>query len=229
MKDKNKPSYLQHRHRIKEKYKLNGFSGWLEYEILEYILFYAIPQKDTKLIAKELLRRFKTIKGVLDANENELEEVSGISKHSSLFLKMFKDISKIYLENEIQRRDVLSTPHAVVDYFKTVLGGAYDEELRVLFLDNGNKLIKAEVIQKGTVNQSVVYPRKIVERALYHHAVSIILAHNHPGGTLNPSQEDKSVTQRVKSALQTVDISLLDHIIIGSNEGYFSFREIGLL
>jgi DNA repair protein RadC len=98
----------------------------------------------------------------------------------------------------------------------------------MLFLDGRNQLIESETLKTGTVNRAVVFPRKIVERALYHHAVSVIVAHNHPSGALEPSVEDKDVTRSIKNALQTVDISLLDHIIIGGN-GYFSFKNKGFI
>jgi len=218
-----KPSYLGHRQRIKEKYEKSGIDGWLDYEVLELVLSYAIPRKDTKPIAKELLSRFKTINGVLDSDRKELRTVTGISEHTALFLKLLKDVAILYMENGIHNRDLLSSPQVVFDYLKASLKGAVDEEFKMLFLDSRNQLISVETFKIGTVNRSVVYPRKVVERALYNHAVGVIIAHNHPAGTLQPSQDDRGVTKTIKEALKTVDITLLDHIIIGNND-YYSFR-----
>ncbi len=216
-------SYRGHRQRIKEKYEKNGIAGWLDYEVLELVLSYAIPRRDTKPIAKELLSRFKTINGVLDADRKDLATITGVSEHTALFLKLLKDIAVLYTEHGIHNRDLLSSPQVVYDYLKTSLKGASDEEFKILFLDGRNQLITVESFATGTVNRSVVYPRKVVERALYHHAVGVIIAHNHPAGTLQPSQEDREVTKAIKDALKTVEITLLDHIIIGNND-FYSFR-----
>lgn len=223
-----KTSYIGHRQRIKDKYKKSGIDGWLDYEILELVLSYSIARKDTKPIAKELMSRFKTINGVLNADSKELESVSGISEHTTLFLKLLKDIAVLYLEDDLHNKDLLSSSEAVFNYLKASLKGCTDEEFRSLFLNSRNQLIAGEMLQTGTVNRSVVYPRKIVERALHQHAVGVIVAHNHPAGTLTPSAEDITVTKAIKEALNTVDIKLLDHIIIGGS-GYFSFNEKELL
>lgn len=219
-----KPNYIGHRHRIKEKYEKCGIDGWLDYEVLELALSYAIPRKDTKPIAKELLSRFKTINGVLNANKKELIAVTGISGHTALLLNLLKDIAVLYAKNGLHNRDLLASPQVVYDYLKVALKGAVDEEFKILFLDGRNQLIAIESFETGTVNQSVIYPRKVVERALYNHAVSVIIAHNHPAGSLEPSQEDREVTKAIKDALKTVEVTLLDHIIIGNND-YFSFKK----
>lgn len=221
-------TYIGHRQRIKDKYKKSGIDGWLDYEVLELVLSYAIVRKDTKPIAKELMTRFKTINGVLDADIRELKSVSGVSEHTSLFLKLLKDIAVLYLKNDLHSKDLISSPELVFDYLKASLKGCVDEEFKALFLNGRNQLIAVEVLQTGTVNRSAIYPRKIVERALYHHAVGTIVVHNHPAGTLTPSKEDCAVTKSIKDALTTVEISLLDHIIIGGND-YFSFNKKGLL
>lgn len=223
-----KPTYTGHRQRIKDKYRKSGIKGWLDYEVLELVLIFAIARKDTKPIAKELIARFKTINGVLDADSKELQTISGISEHTTLFLKLLKDIAVLYLKNDLHNKDLLSSPDLVFDYLKASLKGRVDEEFKALFLNGRNQLIAVETLQTGTVNRSAVYPRKIVERALYHHAVGIIIAHNHPAGTLKPSKEDATVTKAIKDALKTVEISLLDHIIIGGND-FFSFNKKGLL
>jgi len=215
-----------HRQRMKEKYKKGGFNGWLGYEILEFALFYCIPRIDTKPLAKKLLKKFKTVRGVLDADRKELEEIDGVSEHLKVFLNFLRNIAVRYMEDGLYKKNLLSSPDLVFNYLNASVGSSKDEEFKAIFLNNRNRLLAVETIQKGTVNKSAVYPRKIVERALYNHAVGVIVAHNHPGGGLRPSADDYSVTKALSNALKTVDISLLDHIIIGS-DGYFSFREKG--
>jgi len=164
----------------------------------------------------------------LDADREELESVPGISEHAALFFSLLKDIAILYLESGLHNKNLLSSPEVVYAYLKASLKGSADEEFKALFLNGSNQLIAVETLQTGTVNRSVVYPRKIVERALYHHAIGVIIAHNHPAGTLKPSQDDCAVTKAVKDALKTVEINLLDHIIIGGND-YFSFNKKGLI
>ena len=223
-----KPTYIGHRQRIKDKYQKSGIDGWLDYEVLELVLSYTIARKDTKPIAKELIARFKTINGVLDADRKELKNIQGISEHTALFFSLLKNVAILYLENELHNKNLLSSPEMVFDYLKASLKGSTDEEFKTLFLNNRNQLISIETLQTGTVNRSVVYPRKIVERSLYHHAVGVIISHNHPAGTLKPSKDDCAVTKVIRDALKTVEISLLDHIIISYND-YFSFKSKGLL
>ena len=221
---KDPPHYAGHRKRLKEKYKINGIDGWLDHEVLEFALAFAIPRKDTKPIAKELLSNFKTFNGILDADFDKLNKIKGISEHTALFIRFMKDITVRYFEKELINKDLISTPEAVYDYLKASLKGISDEEFKALFLNNENRLLALETIQKGTINKSVVYPRQIVERALHNHAAGVIIAHNHPSGSLKPSNSDIKITKIIRDALDTIDIPLLDHIIIGGN-GYFSFKE----
>lgn len=222
-----KPSYTGHRKRLKEKYKKCGIGGWLDYEVLELALSYAVPRRDTKPAAKELISQFKSINGVLDAGAEDIKTVKGVSEHTALFLRLLKDIFILYSENRLYDKDLLSSPESVYDYLKISLKGAVDEEFKALFLNSRNQLVSVETLQTGTVNKAVVYPRKVVERALSNHAAGVIIAHNHPAGTLKPSKEDIDVTKAVKEALKTVDINLIDHVIIGG-AGYFSFIDSGL-
>lgn len=221
-------TYIGHRKRIKEKYKKSGLSGWLDYEVLEFLLGFVIPRKDTKPIAKEVLTKLKTFNKVLDADIKELESINGISEHSALFIHLLKDITLYYLENELYNKDLISSPEAVYNYLKALLKGTQNEEFIVLFLNNRNCLLAVETIEKGIVNKAIVYPRKIVERTLYHHSANIIISHNHPGESLIPSEEDNKITKFIKDALKTIDVNLLDHIIIGGNK-YFSFKENNIL
>lgn len=220
--------YSGHRRRLKEKYKSGGLDTWLDYEVIEFALSFAIPRRDTKQISKALIARFGTLSGILEANKEELQSISGINEHTTLFIHLLKDIARLYLKNTLLDKDLVSSPELVVNYLKASLKGGIDEEFHSLFLNKSNRLITAETIQKGTVDKAIIHPRKIVERALHNHAASIIIAHNHPGGSVKPSVDDYNVTDMIKNALKTVEISLLDHIIISSNN-YFSFKEQNLI
>ena len=224
-----KPDYLNHIQRSRKKYLKSGLDNWHDYEILELILTYAIPRKDTKPIAKALLRKFKSIRGVFDAEMEELNKVSGIGANAAILINLFKEVVSLYLlEDLLEQKNVISSPKAVYNYLQASLRGSKDEIFKVIFLNTANRPVKAETIHVGTVNKGVVYPRKVVEHALKNKATSVILAHNHPGGSLTPSEDDKNITQALIKALGTVDVNVLDHIIIGF-EGYFSFKEHKLI
>lgn len=224
----NKPDYLGHRERIKNKYGQNGFCGWQDYEVLELVLTFCIPRKDTKPIAKELVKRFKTFAGVLDASPQQLMDVNGIGKNAATFLKVLKDSSAHYLKAHAVSKDYISDPQVFTDYIRSFLKGQRNETVMAVFLDKQNAVLKTGVLQSGTVDKAVVFPRQVVEQALEHKAVNVILAHNHPAGACKPSQADLDVTDRIASALKTVEISLLDHIIISEN-AYFSFNDHNLI
>ena len=224
-----KPDYLNHRQRIREKYLKSGLDNWHDYEILELILTYAIPRKDTKPVAKALLRKFKSIRGVFDAEMEVLNKVNGIGANATILINLFKEVVSLYLlQDLLEQENVISSPKAVYNYLQASLRGSKDEIFKVIFLNTANRPVKAETIHVGTVNKAVVYPRKVVEHALKNKATSVILAHNHPGGSLTPSEDDKNITQALIKALGTVDVNVLDHIIIGL-EGYFSFKEHKLI
>ena len=223
------PDYLGHRQRIRQKYQKSRFDNCHDYEILELILTYAIPRRDTKPIAKALLRKFKSVRGVFDAEIEALNTVNGIGANAATLINLFKEVVSLYLlENLLEQENIISSPKAVYNYLQASLRGAKDEIFKAIFLNTANRPVKAETIHVGTVNKAVVYPRKVVEYALKNKAVSVILAHNHPGGSLTPSEDDKNITQALIKALGTVDVNVLDHIIIGT-EGYFSFKEHRLI
>jgi DNA repair protein RadC len=222
------PHYTGHRQRIKRKYLSAGLANWTDYEVLEFILSFSIERKDTKPSAKALIARFRTLGGVLEAAPPDLSSVEGITEHSAVLLKLFKDVAALYLKGKTFAGDAITSPESAIEYLTVLLKSVTDEEFHVLLLDTANRVLAIENIQKGTVNKSVVYPRKVVERALFNHAAGVILVHNHPGDTLRPSNDDQLATKAIQKALSTVDIPLLDHIII-ARSGYYSWKEHGLL
>ena len=180
-----------------------------------------------------LIEKFKTINGVFDADPDELQSVRGVGENTAVLIALIKDLQKIYLSNRLDPGILISSPASARDYLLSALRGERNEKIVVLFLNKGNKPLKVEVLQEGTVDRAPLYPRKVVEKALKYHASAIIIAHNHPGGTLRASEQDKEITRVLKDAVSTFDIKLLDHIIIGDGttglEGYYSFKEEGLL
>ncbi len=222
-----KPDYLGHRQRIKAKFEQQGLKGWPDYEVLELLLSYAAPRKDSKTIAKALLSKYRTLVNVLNAEVADLQRIKGIAHHSALFLKLLKDVAVLYAQHELHARNLLSSPQLVYAYLKARLKGEGREEFIVLFVDNRNCLIAVEHLSTGTVTEASVHPRTVVERAFYHQAVGVIIAHNHPGRSLEPSVQDQQLTKKLKGALATVDLHLLDHIIIAGND-YYSFKAHGL-
>lgn len=223
-----KPHYLQHRQRLRERFQKAGVEGLHDYELLELLLTYAIPRKDVKPIAKELIKRFGSLSGVLDASQKELESVSGLGSISATLIRLVKELCGAYLAEQMKRRDVLSSPQAVVDFARAKLGGLPHESFMVIYLNTKNEVIEHEIVHEGTIDRAVIYPRRILEAALTHHAAGIILVHNHPSGHPEPSDEDKRLTRAIADAGRPMDIRVLDHIIIGKGD-YFSFREERLL
>ena len=222
------PHYLGHRQRLKEKYLTCGLEGFHDYEIMELLLTYGIPRKDVKEPAKELLKRFGGLKGVLDAGIDELREVRGLNAHTAVLVKLVKDIGAVYLLQKAQERPQISCTAELIDFCKTAMGALKDEEFRVCYLDAQNRIIAMETVQEGIVNQAVVYPRKVLERALQWKASAIILVHNHPSGHVRPSDADIRLTRTIQETARTLDILVHDHLIIGENR-FFSFREEGLM
>ncbi len=222
------PHYLKHRKRLRERFEKSGVGGFHDYESLELLLTYAIPRRDVKPLAKSLIAQFGSLSGVLDANSRELASVDGIGQRSALLIPLIKELCTEYMAEKLKSRDLLSSPGAVVDFARMKLAALPHEDFMVIFLNVKNEIITYETIHEGTVDRAVVYPRKIIESALAHHAVGLILIHNHPSGHPEPSAEDKAITNAIASACRPMDIRVLDHVVIGRN-GYFSFAEEGLL
>jgi DNA repair protein RadC len=222
------PDYIEHRKRLREKFLKAGAEGFHDYELLELLLTYAIPRVDVKPPAKALMKRFGTLNAVLDATQSELAPVRGMGPTSAVLIRLIKELFAAYLAEQMEGKDVLSSPGAVVDFARVKLAGLPHEAFMVIYLNVKNRVIDHEVLQEGTVDRAIVYPREIIKAALTNKAAGLILSHNHPSGDPEPSQEDKHLTRSVIEAARTVEIRVLDHIIVGKN-GYFSFQENRLL
>jgi DNA repair protein RadC len=219
-----KPGYLEHRKRLRGRFRKGGAEGMQDYELLELLLTYAVPRRDVKPYAKELMARFGGLSGVLDAAPKDLEEILHIGPVSSTLIVLVKKLCEEYLAEKMKSRDSLSSPQAVLDFARLKMAGLPHEAFMVIFLNTKNKVLDSKVIQEGTVDRAVIYPRRIVEEAISRHAASLILVHNHPSGHSDPSPEDRDLTRSIVEAARTIDLRVLDHVIVGK-EGYFSFME----
>ncbi len=217
-----------HRERLRKKFMTAGMDALHDHEVLELILTYVVRQQDVKDRAKELLREFGTLKEVVDAEIEDLEKVPGIGKNSAILLKLVKEVAALYLKQKAKEKRQVSCTTELLDFCRTVMGAKKDEEFCVIYLDAQNQIIEFETIQKGIVNQAVVYPRQVLESALKKKASAIILAHNHPSGHVRPSDADIRLTKTIQETAKVLDILVHDHIIIGENR-FFSFREEGLM
>ena len=216
-----------HRNRVRERYLNTGLDTFQDYEALELLLFYAIPRKDTKSTAKNLIARFGSLPAVLDATVEELTEAD-LSPNAAILLKLVPDMNRYYA---VKTDGAGQKVHSTSDAGKILCAMFQHEQtesVRLLCLNAGGKVLKLALLNEGDINAVHFSVRKIVETALSAKAVSVILAHNHPGGTLTPSREDLDATNSAKAALSTVGIQLLDHLII-SGDGYCSLREEGYL
>jgi len=222
------PHYKDHRQRLKKKFAESGIDAFHDYEVLELLLSYAIPRKDVKPLAKELLREFGSLKGVVDAEAGSLEKINGISSHTAILIKLIKDMGTLYLKEKARDKPQITCTTELLNYCKTYMGGLKDEQFCVIYLDAQNKMTDIETIQEGIVNQAVVYPRKVLENALKQKASAIIMVHNHPSGHVKPSDADIRLTKTIQETARILDIIVHDHIIIGENR-FFSFREEGLI
>ncbi|MEM7009116.1 MAG: DNA repair protein RadC [Thermodesulfobacteriota bacterium] len=222
------PHYLHHRKRLRERFHKAGAQAMHDYELLELLLTFSIPRRDVKPVAKKLIETFGSLSGVLDAEQKELENVSGVGAMSASLIRLVKELYLSYLDESMKNQDALSSPEAVIEFCRIKLSGLRNEAFMVIYINVKNEVIDYALLQEGTLDSVAVYPRKIVETALSHHASGVILVHNHPSGNPMPSKEDKILTKEITDAAYALDIRVLDHLIVG-REGYFSFMENDLI
>jgi len=223
-----KPHYHGHRARLRQRFLQGGAGALQDYELLELLLTYAIPRADVKPLAKGLLQHFGSVSRVLDAAPTALMEVAGLTEASATLLPLVKACAAYYLKEGVLKRPKIASLSALVDYCRTAMGGLADEQFRVIFLNSQNEITAEEIVQEGTVNQTVVYPRKVLELALKHKATGLILVHNHPSGNLTPSAADLELTRSLVKASHALNLTVHDHLII-SRHGYFSLAEKNML
>lgn len=217
-----------HRQRLKRRFLEEGLENFDEVNVLELLLFYAIPQKDTNPIAHDLLARFGSLAGVLEAPAEALRAVPGVGEHAATLIALTTALSRYYMVSRAQAACVLTTVAQCGDYLVPRFFGLRDETVCLLCLDAKCQVLCCKTVGHGSVNSAGVPMRKIIEQALAANATSVILAHNHPSGIALPSQDDIAVTQRLQIALDAVGIVLADHIIV-ADEDFVSMADSGLL
>jgi DNA repair protein RadC len=222
------PHFHGHRQRLRERFLDAGSVALADYELLELLLFPALPRSDVKPLAKTLIDRFGGFAGVINADIAALQEIPGLGITSAIALKAVQAAIQRVLKAEVIDRPILSSWQGVLDYCHVAMAHARIEEFRLLFLDRRNALIADEVQQRGTVDHTPVYPREVVKRALDLGASAIILVHNHPSGDPTPSKADIEMTREVAKVARLMGIEVHDHLIIGRGK-QTSLRGLGLI
>lgn len=226
--EKDKPHHVGHRQRLRERFLKSGPDSLADYELLELILFIAIPRKDVKPLAKDLIKTFKSFNGVFHASKEELMRVSGVSENTATAILSVQAAAIRLLRQDLMNTPILGNWQQLMDYCQTTMAHETKEHFRVLFLNRKNHLIADEIQNSGTVDQAPVYPREIVKRALDLGATAMILMHNHPSGDPKPSQADIDITKAIIQAATPMEIIVHDHIIV-SKSGTESLRNLGLI
>jgi DNA repair protein RadC len=221
------PHYFGHRDRLRSRFRDGGADALPDYELLELLLFRAIPRQDVKGMAKELIRRFGSFAEVVAAPPALLMETKGVKDAVVTELKLVEAAARRFARGEIGTKPVLGSWNKVLDYVRTAMAFEDREQFRILFLDNRNALIADEVQQTGTVDHTPVYPREVVRRALELSATAIVLVHNHPSGDPEPSRPDIAMTHTINEIAKPLGITLHDHIIVGRS-GHASLKGLGL-
>jgi DNA repair protein RadC len=222
------PHYHGHRERLRERFRSAGPDALSDYELLEMALFPALPRRDTKQLAKLLLKKFGSFAEVIHAPEARLREVDGVGEASIHQIKLLAAAATRVAKGQVQQRTALSSWNDVIDYCRTSMAFADKEQFRLLFLDKRNQLIADEVQQTGTVDHTPVYPREVIKRALELSATALILVHNHPSGDPTPSQADIQMTKAIIDIAKPLGISVHDHIIVGKH-GHASLKGLRLI
>jgi DNA repair protein RadC len=217
-----------HRKRLREKFLKAGLNGFLDAEILEILLTLGTPRRDCRETARRLLREYKTLRAVLEADGRELLKTKGLGPHNIFGLKLVREVSSRFLRDKMLSKPYCRSSKEVFDYLYLTLRDVKREKFKVLFLDAKNRIIEEKTLFEGTVDSSAVYPREIVKDALRYDASSLIFVHNHPSGDPEPSASDKRITKDLVLAARIMQLSVLDHIIIGDDR-YFSFADHGLI
>ena len=215
---------LGHRQRLREKFYACPCDALPDYELLELVLTYAIPRRDVKPLAKELLARYHSFPGVLDAAPEELETIPGLGRNTATLLKLIRGTNVRYLARAMESLPLLDSPQLFADYARMRLGDRNCEVTLLFYLNSQNRLIRCDMPGSGTVDAVNIYPSEVARSALLSGAHAVVVCHNHPGGSCRPSHDDDSVTFDIRNALQPIGIVLLDHLIV-SRFGFYSYRQ----
>ena len=220
--------YIGHRERLRERILNSKMNAIADYELLEMLLCLALPRKDTKTLAKDLIKKYGSFAKVISAERESLLSINGIGNNTISCFRLIIEGSARLIKDDILNKPIISSWQSLLNYCRSIMGHLEKEVFLVLYLNNQNELIQEDLNDYGTVNQVSVYPREIAKRALFLNASAVILAHNHPGGSTKASKADIAVTKQIQAALLPFEIRIHDHVII-SNKSFFSFKSEGLL
>ena len=221
-------SHRGHRKRLREKFLKSGLAAFHDYEIVELLLSLGTPRRDCKAPAKEAIKRFQTLRGVLEAPAAELQQIAGIGAASAFGIKLVQEVAREFLKARILEKPFYRSSQEVFDYLYHAMRDLKKETFKVIYLNSQNQIIDTVDISEGTVNGSSVAPREVIEGAIKSHGTALIFVHNHPSGNPEPSASDKSLTRELVYAGRIMQLRVLDHIIIGDNR-FFSFAAEGLI
>ncbi len=216
-----------HRGRLRDKFLEVGLDGFSDIEVLELLLSFGTPRSDCKEAARAALKNFGSLPAVLEAPSHALMEISGIGKKNSFAIQFVQAVSRRYLRERLRGRRYLSSSRDVRQYLLHSMRGLKKEVLSAIFLDSSHAILETEVMAEGTVNVNTIYPRELIKRALELNATALIIAHNHPSGSLEPSPQDIHLTKSLSLICSMMQVTLLDHFIIGDDS--FSFADNGLM
>ena len=217
-----------HRQRVKGRYLAEGLDSFEDHQVLELLLFYCIPMKDTNELAHKMLGEFGSLSGIFEADPADICKRCGVSENTAILLSLMPSLTRRYFKGKWGDKPALSSSTKAGEYAVSLFVGRTYEVFYVICLDTQNRVNCAVLVHEGTINETPVYPRIIVEAVLRHQANSVILAHNHPGGSMRPSDADLQITKRITAALDAISVHVADHIIVAGDR-YFSFAEKGLL
>ena len=215
-----------HRKRLRQRFLDGGLAGFHDYEVVELLLSLGTPRRDCKPQAKEAISRFKSLRGVLAASSEELQQISGIGPHSAFGIKLVQEVAREFLRGQIADKPIYRSSREVFDYLYHSMRDLRKEVFKVIYLNAQHQIIDIADLSQGTVSGSFVPPREVMEGALAKNAVALICAHNHPSGSTEPSQSDIQLTRDLVYAASIMQIRVLDHVVIGDNT-YYSFASAG--
>jgi len=217
-----------HRQRVKTRYLSEGLDAFEDHQVLEMLLFFCIPMKDTNELAHKMILEFGSLAGLFEADSKDICKRCGVSENTAILVSLIPSLSRRYIKGKWGDKPVLNSSTKAGEYAVSLFTGRTYEVFFVICLDSQNRVNYSALVHEGTLNEVSVYPRLVVEMVLRHQANSVILAHNHPGGSLNPSNDDIELTRKIKAALEPISVKVVDHIIVAGDK-YMSFKERSLI
>ncbi len=217
-----------HRKRVKARYLAEGMDAFEDHQVLEFLLFYSIQIRDTNELAHKLIKEFGTLAGLFEADPKDICKRCGVSENTAILISLIPSLSRRYFRGKWGNKPQINSSSKAGEYAVSLFAGRTYEAFYVICLDSQNRVNYAALVHEGTINEAPVYPRLIVETSLRHQANGVILAHNHPGGSLKPSTADIEVTKKIYIALNAIGINVIDHVIVAGDK-YFSFAENGYM